>query len=543
MTTAWRTVLVFVAGILLATAPALGQGVSFENEDWEAIYYCTEMPKAPWVFSSAGKATAKIVDSAILISDLGKELNERVFVENLWNMDPRDEITVAISAKVVSCDGLAGNCIMVSNGVHEALLTLYPDKIVLEKAGITYKLDTTKTFLTYRIVTKDADIRVFANEQMVIDGTGKFTTPANMSRNLLFVGGGSSPATAEMYVKYMAFKRANEDADPGKKRGTIKVLREQILVTSEEDTNFPTARRFPDGTIIMSYSVGQHTVNERGGRIMSKDNGKTWEAPSKPTPSLTMAEIPGEGYIAVSGWRTKPIRGNVHPITVQRCTDVKTGDVKTWKAELEFPYDPGDYGLLVHRSLVRMPNGDLIGTGYGRAVNDPLPYRCYCYISHDEGKTWSYHATMITGESPGNEGFNEPVMILLRNGDLLCHIRTGGPLMQVRSKDGGKTWSKPKQIADHGVDPDLIQLSNGAVVASYGRPGVTLKVDFGGAGEKWDRTIDIYKGPGCSYTSLVEIEPGLVALFYTESGFCGGNQGFYPINRVMVAYIRIEPKR
>ncbi len=185
----------------------------------------------------------------------------------------------------------------------------------------------------------------------------------------------------------------------------------------------------------------------------------------------------------------------------------------------------GPIGMLTHRSLVRMPNGDLIGTGYGRSDKQPDTSHCFCIISHDEGKTWKYYSTIAEGKSPGREGFGEPVMLLLANGDLLCHIRTGGPLLQVRSKDGGKTWSKPKQIADFGVDPDLIQLSNGAVVTSYGRPGVWLNVDFDGTGEEWDKTVEIYSGPGCSYTSLVEIEPGLVALFYGEGAFCGGTSG------------------
>ncbi len=67
-------------------------------------------------------------------------------------------------------------------------------------------------------------------------------------------------------------------------------------------------------------------------------------------------------------------------------------------------------------------------------------------------------------------------------------------------------------------------------------------MDFDGTGETWDRTLDVYKGPGCSYTSLVEIEPGLVMLFYTESSFCATNVGFYPLNRLVALYMRIEPK-
>lgn len=537
--------LAFITGALLALggSPLAGQDFLFENEEWHASYVGSAMPEEPWQFYSQGDATAKVVDGALLMSDLGRRNGERVFCQYIWRADAGDELTVAACVKVVSCDGVAGNCIVVANGVNEDMLTLYPDRIVLEKAKLSYNLDTTKAFLTYRIIAKGEDIRVFVNEQMVIDGRGKFTNPAHGGRNLMVFGAGNSPATAEAHWKQVAFRKAGRDADPMGRKGTVRMLRQQIIVQSEEDVNFPAARRLSDGTIFLSYSVGTHTVNERGGRLISRDNGKTWEAPTKQIPSSALVEMPDKGFIAVSAWRTKPIRGkNVHPLTVYRSPDSSLNGLQTWKAELEFPYEPDDYGILVHRSLVRMPNGDLIGTGYGQPRVESPSNRCYCYISSDEGKTWKYHSTIIAGKSPGPEGFNEPVLVLLRNGDLLCHVRTGGPLLQVRSKDGGKTWTEPKEISDHGVDPDLIHLSNGAVVTSYGRPGVSIKVDFDGTGEKWDRTLDVYKGPGCSYTSLVEIEPGLVMLFYTESSFCASRVGFYPLNRLVAVYMRIEPR-
>jgi hypothetical protein len=349
-----------------------------------------------------------------------------------------------------------------------------------------------------------------------------FAARPSRAQNVSF-GGGSSPAT--------------ESA----KDGTVRVVEQQIITQSDEDLNFPWARRVSDKTIVLAYSEGQHTVDEKERHMISRDNGKTWLPFPSYAPSTTMTRLPDGSCISIGGWKTKPIRGNnVHPLSVCRFSQDTVETPEKWQAELELPYDPGPGGLLIHRSLVRMPNGDLIGTAYGRSEDQPDSDLCYCIISHDQGKTWNYHSTIARGKSPGREGFNEPVL-LLANGDLLCHIRTGGPMMQVRSKDGGKTWSKPKQIAEFGVDPDLVKLSNGAVVASYGRPGVWLKVDFDGTGEKWDKTVEIYSGPGSSYTSLLEIEPGLVGLFYDESSFCGGNVGFFPMNRLMIAYIRIEP--
>jgi hypothetical protein len=552
-----RDLLVICAAACLVTAfaarPARSGNVSFENEKWTAIYHGDKMPDAPWFYSPNGNATAKVADGALLVSDLGKTNGERVLVNYMWRLSADDEFEVAANVKVKSCDGTAGNCILVANGINEELITFFTDKVALDHAKLTHAVDTTKDFRTYRIVVKGADIRLFVDEQMVIDGKGRFTEPAYNDRNILSFGGGSSPATAEAYWQYVAFKKTGVESESSKK-GSIRVVDQQIIAKSDEDLNFPWARRISKNTIILAYSEGQHTVNEKGRHMVSKDNGKTW----KPCPqsrvsmtlarvpdasSMTLAGTPGGSSIGIGGWMTKPIRGNnVHPLSVCHFTEDTLDKPEKWQAELEFPYNPGPHGLLIHRSLVRMPNGDLIGTGYGYSDDQPAAYHCYCIISHDQGRTWKYHSTIAGGKSPGREGFCEPVMLLLKNGNLLCHIRTGGPMMQVRSKDGGRTWSEPKQIADFGVDPDLIQLSNGAVVTSYGRPGVWLKVDLDGTGEEWDKTVEVYSGPGCSYTSLVELDPGLVALFYTESSFCGTQVGYFPINRVMVAYLKMEPR-
>ena len=163
-----RDLLVICAAACLVMAfaarPARSQNVSFENEKWDAIYRGDKMPQAPWFYAPNGAAAAKVEDGALLISDLGTTNGERVLVNYLWRLSPEDELTVAANVKVKSCSGVAGNCILIANGVCEELITLYPDKVVLEHSKLSHSIDTTRDYRTYRVLVKGSD---YTEDQVV----------------------------------------------------------------------------------------------------------------------------------------------------------------------------------------------------------------------------------------------------------------------------------------------------------------------------------------------------------------------------------------
>jgi hypothetical protein len=78
---------------------------------------------------------------------------------------------------------------------------------------------------------------------------------------------------------------------------------------------------------------------------------------------------------------------------------------------------------------------------------------------------------MIAGdEETGQEGFDEPAMVDLGDGELLVVMRTGraAPLHQVRSLDHGFTWGEPESLHMPGLDPCLLLLSDGTLALSSG---------------------------------------------------------------------------
>ena len=153
------------------------------------------------------------------------------------------------------------------------------------------------------------------------------------------------------------------------------------------------------------------------------------------------------------------------------------------------PFDKG--------KIVRLPNGDLLATMYGDLKGDSQ-YRTMIVRSKDLGRSWRYHATVAyQPRDPDPDrvgqfcGYCEPSLALLKNGHLLCVMRTQGaeipneyrPIYAAWSDDLGKTWSTPQPTrpALMNISPTLAVLDNGVVVCQYGRPGfhVVFSTDNG----------------------------------------------------------------
>ena len=112
---------------------------------------------------------------------------------------------------------------------------------------------------------------------------------------------------------------------------------------------------------------------------------------------------------------------------------------------------------------------------------------------------------MASDLTPGDhvriEGFDEPALLTLPNGDVLCFMRSGGrydgrysPLYLSRSADDGRTWSVADPIADRGVWPNACRLDNGVLAVIYGRPGDWLAFSLDD-GHSWIGHFCLHLGP------------------------------------------------
>ena len=144
------------------------------------------------------------------------------------------------------------------------------------------------------------------------------------------------------------------------------------------------------------------------------------------------------------------------------------------------------------------------------------------------------------------EGFNEATLLALPDGKIHCYMRSGAsyqaslgsdnnndsdakmpfglgkqtPIYKSVSVDGGKHWSSPSPITTHGVFPDVVQLENGVIVMSYGRPGNWLTFN-NNESINWGPVIPFYNDlypPDCSnYISISEVAPNVLLAVYPRT--------------------------
>ncbi|MHB0935079.1 MAG: sialidase family protein [Armatimonadota bacterium] len=160
--------------------------------------------------------------------------------------------------------------------------------------------------------------------------------------------------------------------------------------------------------------------------------------------------------------------------------------------------------------------------------------------SPDEGRHWEYLSTIAgPADVPGaNEGFDEPCLLLLDSGELLCISRVGSGtdqlLARTYSADGGRTWSPLDRLPAYSVAPQLCKLRNGALLLATGRPGLFLWCSAEPRGETW-QPIDLLAHHNAAipqwpmtaeqttaYTAMVEVSPDRAFLVYDRTPFGWG---------------------
>ena len=125
---------------------------------------------------------------------------------------------------------------------------------------------------------------------------------------------------------------------------------------------------------------------------------------------------------------------------------------------------------------IEMPDGSILMAiiGYGPS-GDSKNVAAVMLRSTDQGKSWKYIST-IAGDPGGKlSGFMEPGIVRTKSGRLIAGLRNHGTdhaIYTTYSDDDGKTWAPVQKTAMIGHPVDLIQLSDGRVMATYGiRPG------------------------------------------------------------------------
>lgn len=479
---------------------------------------------------------------AILSSSKAGNPTYMPWVDFNTHFDPHKDFSVEFRMKLLSAPKGSEHGVSVLNGRYEELILIKPGEVRLETSGVSVPLDT-KKFHTYRFEATGFDKYRQAKGILYVDS--KEVAKVNLAKSNInyewMTFGCLSRRTPTSgiwdYVKLTYFPLFSE------KNGSVTFDSLDVIRLHPEDLSFIYAHKRTNGTIWLGHAIGLHGVTERGGHLMSPDNGKTWGVPKQPQAfgsCMNMCEFPDGSTMNIEAWSSKPVKA--HEITVIKWN--KSGNLKerkSWKSKITLPMETSFH---LHRDLIRFKDGRLVACGYGTRKGKSKSWS-FVIESKDEGKTWSYLGQLGWDPNIPGEGLNEPCIVELADGSILCLMRTDGrgmhgrgPLMQVKSKDGGKTWSKPVQVASNGVCPDIVRLANGALVAVAGRDGVYVLIDYTGTGDNWIR-YDIYNGTSSANAAVVEYEPSKVMIIYDESEFCG-QRGPGLLNRIVALKMTVK---
>jgi hypothetical protein len=216
-----------------------------------------------------------------------------------------------------------------------------------------------------------------------------------------------------------------------------------------------------------------------------------------------------------------------------------------------------------HRRILELPNGDLLTTLYGwlQGDNTPSTYRptmmksrTLLVRSSDHGRHWKLVSTVAVDPTVGTEGFGEPVLCRVSKGPnpgrLICLMRTGRNLYQAVSDDEGATWTTPKELIIAGldvnrtelwvdrlrtfkdfhgklldennldelrgaaVDPDLIELRGGLLVAAFG-VRVPQKLCWQHPEFPWNGNyIAVSRDHGATWSNVARVTSGVLTTHY-----------------------------
>jgi len=313
-----------------------------------------------------------------------------------------------------------------------------------------------------------------------------------------------------------------------------------------------------------THQENHDDVNIEGGAVQCADGSIIF---------LDMFVVPGATPDHGVGelWRS---RDDLHTLEGPASPDFYLPHVK-WDGSTDDTGKP-EADAALHRSLIELPNGDLLTTLYTWFDGDTAPSgylpsmmktRVALIRSRDHGASWAYFSTVAMDSGVGTEGFGEPVLVRVARGPhtgrLLCLMRTGRELYATHSDNEGATWARPRPVVFPGVDifaidqwaglfaqpaapdyvpndnllgamvdPDLIQMKSGVLVCGFGvrlpakrykenwrvpRNGNYLAFSFDG-GDSWTHVVQyLSAAPTTQYMGVREVRPDVLYVVYDDS--------------------------
>ncbi len=337
-----------------------------------------------------------------------------------------------------------------------------------------------------------------------------------------------------------------------------------VLQAQSPNPPFPTARMhypYMMATVIsrdegktwkeIPLKPNDNGLNLEGGAVQLKD-GTILALDTYIIPGKKPGEGIGQLYTSTDDWKTM---NGPEDVTF----DLPNVNFYASKDDGGHPHD----AQRLHRKIIELANGDLLTTFYGQLFGDNTPStytptmmksRVMLVRSSNKGQHWKLVSTVAVDPSVGTEGFGEPVLVRVSKGKhagrLICFMRTGRELYEAFSDNEGKTWSKarprtfagvdinrtelwvdmfrnikgrsgkmldennPNDLKGAVVDPDLIELRSGLLVAAFG-VRVPQKACWPNAWHPWNGNyVAVSNDNGTTWKNVVRMTSGVLTTHY-----------------------------
>ncbi|MEJ7769154.1 MAG: sialidase family protein [Chitinophagaceae bacterium] len=399
-------------------------------------------------------------------------------------------------------------------------------------------------------------------------------------------------------------------------RVRVEYEKEQLVIDDGLQPSMIITRK---GTVVVQSSMRHQVIfpSKRmvsafpRGTVVSRDGAKTWKTiPLKPgenglfmesdpiqlkdgtiiaidtyvTPGTIANQGLGQLYTSNDEWQTlngpEEITFNMPGVSFGASSD-----------DGGHPHD----AARLHRTILELPNGDLLATIYGWWQGDTTAAsyqttmkktRSVLLRSTNKGRHWEQVSTIAVDPQVGTEGFDEPTLVRLSKGPnvgrLICFMRTGQELYETTSDDEGRTWTKakprifagldirrtdlwidmfrkirdkngkplaedPYQLVGAVVDPRLLELRSGVLVAAFG-VRVPPRANWRDPSHPWNGNYLAFSlDHGKSWSHVERLTSGVLTTHYmaiqempkNNQIFVAYDHGDFSVNRVHYTYGRL----
>jgi predicted neuraminidase len=246
-----------------------------------------------------------------------------------------------------------------------------------------------------------------------------------------------------------------------------------VLVREPEIATYnPVLFHSADGVLWLYYKFGPNPSEWTAGRLVSRDEGRSWSAPE---------HLPA-----------------------------------------------GLYGPIRAKPLV-LEDGTIVS---GSSVESYGSWACWIERSTDNGRTWTRHGPVVIprpASAPpparGEEsGIIQPVVVPITGRHLRFYARATsdiGRICVADSRDSGITWTdaRPTDLPNPNAGIDVVRLKDGRFILIYnhtakGRTPLNLAVSCDG--EHWNTFHQLETAPGeYSYPAMIQGQDGALRITYT----------------------------